>query len=74
MTASIARASLKLPGSCRGGKSRKLCSQLPTQAVAGAITPVPGGIGPMTIAMLLSNTARAAARAAGVGHDALLAE
>jgi methylenetetrahydrofolate dehydrogenase (NADP+) / methenyltetrahydrofolate cyclohydrolase len=33
--------------------------------VAGAITPVPGGVGPMTIAMLLSNTvaaARAAAR------------
>jgi methylenetetrahydrofolate dehydrogenase (NADP+)/methenyltetrahydrofolate cyclohydrolase len=33
--------------------------------VAGAITPVPGGVGPMTIAMLLSNTLRAAeARAA----------
>ena len=29
--------------------------------VAGAITPVPGGIGPMTIAMLLRNTLRAAA-------------
>ncbi len=28
--------------------------------VAGAITPVPGGVGPMTIAMLLNNTARAA--------------
>lgn len=28
--------------------------------VAGAITPVPGGVGPMTIAMLLSNTAKAA--------------
>ncbi len=34
--------------------------------VAGAITPVPGGIGPMTIAMLLANTARAAARLHGV--------
>jgi len=32
---------------------------------AGAISPVPGGVGPMTIAMLLSNTARAAARRAG---------
>jgi methylenetetrahydrofolate dehydrogenase (NADP+) / methenyltetrahydrofolate cyclohydrolase len=33
--------------------------------VAGAITPVPGGVGPMTIAMLLANTLRAAqARAA----------
>ena len=32
--------------------------------VAGAITPVPGGVGPMTIAMLLSNTVTAAERAA----------
>ena len=29
--------------------------------VAGAITPVPGGVGPMTIAMLLANTLRASA-------------
>ena len=28
--------------------------------VAGAMTPVPGGVGPLTIAMLLSNTLRAA--------------
>lgn len=34
--------------------------------VAGAITPVPGGVGPMTIAMLMQNTLRAAQRAAGV--------
>ena len=33
--------------------------------VAGAITPVPGGVGPMTIAMLLRNTLRAAERQAG---------
>jgi methylenetetrahydrofolate dehydrogenase (NADP+)/methenyltetrahydrofolate cyclohydrolase len=33
--------------------------------VAGAITPVPGGVGPMTIAMLLQNTVTAAERAAG---------
>ena len=33
---------------------------------AGFITPVPGGVGPMTIAMLLGNTATAAARMAGV--------
>ena len=33
--------------------------------VARAITPVPGGVGPMTIAMLLDNTVRAARRAAG---------
>ena len=29
-------------------------------AVAGAYTPVPGGVGPLTIAMLMSNTVRAA--------------
>jgi methylenetetrahydrofolate dehydrogenase (NADP+)/methenyltetrahydrofolate cyclohydrolase len=34
-------------------------------ASAAAITPVPGGVGPMTIAMLLKNTALAAARQAG---------
>ena len=33
--------------------------------IAGAITPVPGGVGPMTIAMLLVNTLGAARRAAG---------
>ena len=36
----------------------------PVSEVASAITPVPGGVGPMTIAMLLSNTLQAAARAA----------
>ena len=34
--------------------------------VAGAITPVPGGVGPMTIACLLRNAAQAAAMIAGV--------
>jgi methylenetetrahydrofolate dehydrogenase (NADP+) / methenyltetrahydrofolate cyclohydrolase len=34
--------------------------------VASAITPVPGGVGPMTIAMLLANTVRSAERVAGV--------
>ena len=34
--------------------------------VAGAITPVPGGVGPMTIAMLLSNTFKAAEIALGI--------
>ncbi|MEM9810029.1 MAG: bifunctional methylenetetrahydrofolate dehydrogenase/methenyltetrahydrofolate cyclohydrolase FolD [Pseudomonadota bacterium] len=34
--------------------------------VAGAITPVPGGVGPMTIACLLRNTVAAAARRQGV--------
>ena len=32
-------------------------------AVAGALTPVPGGVGPLTIAMLMANTVRAAAAA-----------
>jgi methylenetetrahydrofolate dehydrogenase (NADP+)/methenyltetrahydrofolate cyclohydrolase len=32
------------------------------QEIAGAITPVPGGVGPMTIAMLLANTLEAATR------------
>lgn len=31
--------------------------------VASAITPVPGGVGPMTVAMLLCNTLEAAKRA-----------
>jgi methylenetetrahydrofolate dehydrogenase (NADP+)/methenyltetrahydrofolate cyclohydrolase len=34
--------------------------------VAGAITPVPGGVGPMTIACLLRNTVVAACRARGI--------
>ena len=33
------------------------------RSVAGAITPVPGGVGPMTIAMLMANTLRSAQRA-----------
>ncbi|OUR78782.1 bifunctional methylenetetrahydrofolate dehydrogenase/methenyltetrahydrofolate cyclohydrolase [Alphaproteobacteria bacterium 46_93_T64] len=36
--------------------------------VAGAITPVPGGVGPMTIACLLANTVTAACRIAGVSE------
>ena len=35
------------------------------QEVASAISPVPGGVGPMTITMLLSNTVESAIRAAG---------
>ncbi|QJF50543.1 bifunctional methylenetetrahydrofolate dehydrogenase/methenyltetrahydrofolate cyclohydrolase FolD [Roseobacter ponti] len=35
-------------------------------AVAGAITPVPGGVGPMTIACLLANTVTACCRASGL--------
>ena len=38
-------------------------------AVAGAVTPVPGGVGPMTIAVLLRNTVVAAHRRAGIAYD-----
>ena len=37
-----------------------------TAAVAGAITPVPGGVGPMTIACLLANTLTACLRSNGL--------
>jgi methylenetetrahydrofolate dehydrogenase (NADP+)/methenyltetrahydrofolate cyclohydrolase len=46
-----------------------LCGDVDFAAVsekASAITPVPGGVGPMTIAMLLSNTVTLATRAAGL--------
>jgi methylenetetrahydrofolate dehydrogenase (NADP+)/methenyltetrahydrofolate cyclohydrolase len=36
------------------------------EKAAGAITPVPGGVGPMTIALLMANTLVSASRAAGV--------
>jgi methylenetetrahydrofolate dehydrogenase (NADP+) / methenyltetrahydrofolate cyclohydrolase len=39
--------------------------------VAGAISPVPGGVGPMTIACLLANTMRAACALAGVPEPSL---
>ena len=39
----------------------------PVAAKASAITPVPGGVGPMTITMLLVNTLEAARRQAGAG-------
>ncbi|MFC6973418.1 bifunctional methylenetetrahydrofolate dehydrogenase/methenyltetrahydrofolate cyclohydrolase [Halomicroarcula sp. GCM10025709] len=39
------------------------------KAVAGAITPVPGGVGPMTRAMLLYNTVKAASRQHGIAVD-----
>ena len=39
--------------------------------IAGAITPVPGGIGPLTIAMLMANTVRAAMLRRGLRHPEL---
>ncbi|HND59150.1 MAG TPA: bifunctional methylenetetrahydrofolate dehydrogenase/methenyltetrahydrofolate cyclohydrolase FolD [Thauera aminoaromatica] len=51
-----------------GPDAGKLCGDVDFEAakeVAGAITPVPGGVGPMTITMLLENTVVSAERAAG---------
>jgi methylenetetrahydrofolate dehydrogenase (NADP+)/methenyltetrahydrofolate cyclohydrolase len=62
------------PGACvidvgiNRGPDGKLCGDVDfdeASQVAGLLTPVPGGVGPMTIAMLIRNTARAAALAAG---------
>jgi methylenetetrahydrofolate dehydrogenase (NADP+) / methenyltetrahydrofolate cyclohydrolase len=49
------------------GDDGKLCGDVDFQGVrevAGWVTPVPGGVGPMTIAMLLMNTLQAAQRVA----------
>ncbi|ETX27078.1 bifunctional methylenetetrahydrofolate dehydrogenase/methenyltetrahydrofolate cyclohydrolase FolD [Roseivivax isoporae] len=50
------------------GKTRLVgdCDYDSCAAVAGAITPVPGGVGPMTIACLLANTTTACCRANGL--------
>jgi len=55
----------RIPGD---GKSRLVgdVNFAEAAAVAGAITPVPGGVGPMTIAYLLANTLRAACMQAGL--------
>ncbi len=47
------------------GEDGKLCGDVDTEKVSGivsAITPVPGGVGPMTIAMLMNNCVEAARR------------
>jgi methylenetetrahydrofolate dehydrogenase (NADP+) / methenyltetrahydrofolate cyclohydrolase len=56
-----------------GGKARLIGDVAFSEVseVAGAITPVPGGVGPMTIACLLLNTLRAACAAAGLPQPAL---
>jgi len=55
------------------GKSRLIGDVAYQEAsqVAGAITPVPGGVGPMTIACLLVNTVRAACAIKGIGAPAV---
>ncbi|MBQ0707799.1 MULTISPECIES: bifunctional methylenetetrahydrofolate dehydrogenase/methenyltetrahydrofolate cyclohydrolase FolD [unclassified Ochrobactrum] len=59
----------RIPAPEKGeGKTRLVGDVDFTEAekVAGAITPVPGGVGPMTIAMLMANTLTSACRIAGV--------
>jgi len=64
-------ADMVKPGACvidvgtnrtADGKLRGDVDFDPVSQVAGSITPVPGGVGPMTVAMLVANTLRAAAR------------
>lgn len=54
------------PGSKTGTKLVGDVAFAEVQAKAGWITPNPGGVGPMTIAMLLANTVRAAERSIGI--------
>jgi methylenetetrahydrofolate dehydrogenase (NADP+) / methenyltetrahydrofolate cyclohydrolase len=53
-------------------KGYRLCGDVDFDAVrplASMITPVPGGVGPMTVAMLMRNTYQAARWALGAGHE-----
>jgi methylenetetrahydrofolate dehydrogenase (NADP+)/methenyltetrahydrofolate cyclohydrolase len=62
----------RVPGSTPG--KTKLVGDVAfaeASAVAGAITPVPGGVGPMTIACLMVNTVRAACAIAGLPAPAV---
>ncbi len=59
----------RIPAPERGeGKTRLVgdVDFVEAEKVAGAITPVPGGVGPMTIAMLMANTLTAACRTTGL--------
>ena len=68
------------PGACvidvginrieRDGRAKLVgdCDYASCAEVAGAITPVPGGVGPMTIACLLYNTVKAACAAKGIAQ------
>jgi methylenetetrahydrofolate dehydrogenase (NADP+)/methenyltetrahydrofolate cyclohydrolase len=60
----------RLPG-VDGGKARLVGDVAFAEAAAraGWITPVPGGVGAMTIAMLMANTLTAAARQTGYALD-----
>ena len=59
----------RIPAPERGEGKMRLVGDVAfaeAKAVAGDITPVPGGVGPMTIACLLRNTLFAAARIPGI--------
>ncbi|MFN9643747.1 MAG: bifunctional methylenetetrahydrofolate dehydrogenase/methenyltetrahydrofolate cyclohydrolase FolD [Cyanobacteriota bacterium] len=61
----------QLPALVAGGKAR-LCGDVNAEEVeplASALSPVPGGVGPMTVAMLLLNTVVGWCRAHGQPHD-----
>jgi len=61
------------PSAAAGGESRVVgdVDYAAVSTVAGAITPVPGGVGPMTIACLLRNTVLAACRRRGLSDPPL---
>ena len=59
----------RIPAPEKGAGKTKLAGDVDfdeVRKVAGAITPVPGGVGPMTIACLLANTLTACCRANGL--------
>jgi methylenetetrahydrofolate dehydrogenase (NADP+)/methenyltetrahydrofolate cyclohydrolase len=76
--AEMVKANWVKPGACvidvginrieRDGKAQLVgdCDFEDCSRVAGSITPVPGGVGPMTIACLLRSTVRAAATQSGI--------
>lgn len=67
----INRVPARDPVAAAGGKTRLVGDVAfdEAAAVAGAITPVPGGVGPMTIACLLLNTVTAACRSRGLDDN-----
>jgi methylenetetrahydrofolate dehydrogenase (NADP+)/methenyltetrahydrofolate cyclohydrolase len=65
----------RVPDPARGDGATRLVGDVDFEAAAaraGSITPVPGGVGPMTIACLLRNTLEAAARRAGLDPAAFV--
>lgn len=64
----------RVPSLKRPGKTRLVgdVNYLPSKKIAGSITPVPGGVGPMTIACLLRNTVIAACSRRGWATPAVL--